>query len=115
MGKKTLNALYSEGVPIDLPPRFTISADTELIDKALRALERGNKALEDEEAVIVYDLFSGYGGIEKFHRVCAASRAREILKEDREGYGTITYGWLRERKLKILSGKYRVRGGIFWG
>lgn len=84
---KMVAALYSEGIPIKLPPRFTGSADTKVIDKALRVVERGNKALSGEEAVIVYRVLSGYGGIEKFHRVCAESRA-----------GEITHDWLKERK-----------------
>jgi len=41
---KTLDALYKDGIRIDLPPRFTGSADAKLIDKALRVLERCNNS-----------------------------------------------------------------------
>lgn len=109
-------ALYNEGIPIKLPTRFTGSADIKLIDKALRVLEKSSKALADEEAVIVYRvLFSSGYGAEKFHRVYAESIARGIVKTDNRYARPITYNWLKERKEKLLSGKYRVIGGGIWG
>ncbi len=112
---KTLDRLYNEGVRIALPPRFTISADTGFIDKALRGLERCNKALDGEESLIVYNILSGFGGVEKFHTIYAASRAKEVAAKYRDRYGTITHGWLEKRKAGLVKGIYDVRGGIVWG